>query len=75
MVLADLIFLQLDGIRPLHMIDCSKLAFFGADNGHVGVNLVGINHGFFLLAQSEPVVLIIFIGIQTRFENTAIFER
>ena len=55
MVLAGLIFLQLDGVRSLHMIDNGKLAVLGTDNGHIGFNLAGINHGFFLLAQRESL--------------------
>jgi hypothetical protein len=46
MVLTGLIFLQLDGIRPLHMIDSGELAILRADNGHIRFDLVGINHGF-----------------------------
>ncbi len=46
MVLTCLIFLQFDGIRPLHMIDSSKLSVLGANNGHIRFDLVGINHGF-----------------------------
>ena len=55
MVLTGLIFLQLDGIRSLHMIDNGKLAVLGTDNGHIGFNLAGINHGFLLLAQRESL--------------------
>jgi len=46
MVLTGLIFRQLDGIRPFHVIDSGKLAVLGADNGHIRLNLVGINHSF-----------------------------
>jgi hypothetical protein len=53
MVLAGLIFLQLDDIRSLHMIDNGELAVLGTDYGHIGFNLVGINHGFLRLAQCE----------------------
>jgi hypothetical protein len=55
MVLASLIFLQLDGIRSLHMIDNGKLAILGTDYGHIGFNLAGVNHGFLLLAQCESL--------------------
>jgi hypothetical protein len=46
MVLTALVFLQLDGIRTFHMIDGGKLAALGTNNGHVGLDLIGLNHGF-----------------------------
>jgi hypothetical protein len=50
MVLPGLIFLQLEGIGALHMIDSSELPLLGANDGHIRFNLVGVNHGVLLLA-------------------------
>lgn len=58
MMLAVLIFLQLDYVRSFHMIDSGKLSVLRANNGHIRFNLVGANHSFLLLAQFECVVLL-----------------
>jgi hypothetical protein len=57
MVLTALIFLQLEGVRAFHVIDSSELSPLRADDGHIRFNLVGLNHGFFLLVRVCAVIV------------------
>jgi hypothetical protein len=45
MVLAGFVFCQLNGAGAFHVVNNGKLAVLGANNGHIGFNLGGINHG------------------------------